>query len=179
VELATGVAGCYAGKLLADFGADVVKVEPPEGDVVRQWGPFPGDDPAEFVDEHSALHLHLNTNKRSIVADVAQPADRELIARLIARADIVLESFRPGLLSSVGLGWETLHARHPSLVLTSITPFGQDGPYADWLGAEGRVVDAVGVQLAALDALGQPLRRAHDLLPRGVYATALSVSQIM
>ena len=66
VELATGVAGCYLGKLLADFGADVVKVEPPEGDVVRRWGPFPGDDPAVEVPEQGALHLHLNTNKRSV-----------------------------------------------------------------------------------------------------------------
>jgi crotonobetainyl-CoA:carnitine CoA-transferase CaiB-like acyl-CoA transferase len=142
IELATGVAGAYAGKLLADFGADVVKVEPPGGDPLRWWGPFPGEDPGAAVvgpsgaPEVGGLHLHLNTNKRSIVADLDDGPDRDLLAALVAGADVVIESFPVGRLDAAGLGWEALHARHPALVLTSVTGFGQDGPYAGFRGSE-------------------------------------------
>jgi len=131
VEVTDGVAGAYAGRLLAVLGADVVKIEPPGGDVVRRWGPFPGEDPGEEIAEQSALHLHLNVDKRSIVADLSREDDRALAARLAVRADIVLESFAPGEAARVGLDAETLRAANPALVVTSITPFGQDGPYAE------------------------------------------------
>jgi crotonobetainyl-CoA:carnitine CoA-transferase CaiB-like acyl-CoA transferase len=151
VELATGVAGPYAGKLFADFGADVVKVEPPGGDPARRWGPFGGEDPgaasggaragAGLVPERRApedggLHLHLNTNKRSVVADLSRPGDREFVAGLLAHADVVIESAPPGTLDAAGLGWSVLQRRTPRLVLTSVTPFGQDGPYAGYRGSE-------------------------------------------
>ncbi|MDA3039038.1 MAG: CoA transferase [Actinomycetota bacterium] len=136
IELATGVAGCYVGKLLADLGADVVKVEPPDGDIVRRWGPFPGEDPAVEVREQGALHLHLNTNKRSVVVDLGADDDRALVAALASDADIVIESFTPGRLDALGLGWNTLRSANPALVLTSISPFGQDGPYAAYRGSE-------------------------------------------
>ncbi len=130
VELTDGVAGAYAGRLLALAGAEVIKVEPPQGDVVRHWGPFPGDDPGEVVAEQSALHLHLNTNKRSVVADLTQADGREFVAELAARADVVLDSFAPGRAPD-GLDAESLRATKPGLVVTSITDFGQDGPYAE------------------------------------------------
>ena len=138
VELTDGVAGAYAGRLMAVLGADVVKVEPPAGDVVRRWGPFPGDDPGEEVAEQSALHLHLGADKRSVVADLTTAEGAALVHRLIDTADIVLESFAPNTAASLGFDAASLRAENPGLVVTSITPFGHDGPYAEagYQGAE-------------------------------------------
>jgi CoA:oxalate CoA-transferase len=101
VEFGEGIPLGYCGKLLADLGADVVKVEPPEGDGTRRYGPFPrgGDGP-----DVSALHLHLNTNKRSVALDVDNGADRERLGRLMAAADLVIESTAPGTLDGWGIG---------------------------------------------------------------------------
>ena len=164
VELSTGVAGCYLGKLLADLGAEVIKVEPPGGDLVRHWGPFPGEDPTVEVVEQGALHLHLDTNKRSVIADLETEDDRALVAALASDAQIVIESFAPGRLDRWGLGWEALHAANPALVLTSISPFGQDGPYASYRGSEivsyamGGPMHATGV------AEREPLKLAGQLI---------------
>jgi len=138
LELATDIAGPFAGKLLADFGADVVKVEPPGGDPARLHGPFPLDaDGDEAPDpEQSALFLHLNANKRSVVADLDTPADQQLVADLAARSDVVIESFPPGYLDERGLGYENLTEATPNLVVTSVTPFGQTGPYAHYVAAD-------------------------------------------
>lgn len=137
LELATGISGPYLGKLFADHGADVVKVEPPGGDPARRHGPW-GNAAAPLGDsgggEHSPLFLHLNTNKRSVVADIgtAEPSADDLgfIRSLAATSDIVIEAFPPGHLDRIGLGYETLADLRPGIVLTSITPFGQSGPYA-------------------------------------------------
>ena len=100
IDLSRWVAGEYATKLFADFGADVVKVEKPEeGSLTRRWGPFPATWPHP---ERSALFLHLNTNKRSIALDLSDPADRAVLLDLVATADAVVESFRPGHLERVG-----------------------------------------------------------------------------
>jgi crotonobetainyl-CoA:carnitine CoA-transferase CaiB-like acyl-CoA transferase len=139
VELATGVAGPFTGKLFADFGAEVVKVEPSGGDPSRQRG----DDP-----EQSSLFLHLNTNKRSIVADPSTPDGAEIIRSLIGRSDLVIESFQPGQLERWGLGYELLQTVRPGIVLASVTGFGQDGPYAQWVGEE-IVYYAIGGPMAA------------------------------
>ena len=122
VELAEGIAGPYAGKLLADYGADVVKVEASEGDRTRHLGPFPdtGPDP-----EQSALFWHLNTNKRSVVAS----AGDDTVAALIAGADIVIQS-------EPVPDPATLRADHPNLVVLSVTSFGLEGPYAGYAGEE-------------------------------------------
>lgn len=133
LELATGIAGPYAGKLLADFGADVIKAEPPGGDESRQWGPFLGGLPDP---DRSALFLHLNTNKRAITIDPATSDGQQLVRQIIPMVDICIESFVPGSLAAWGLGIEALHELNPSLVLTSVTPFGQDGPYAAYRGSE-------------------------------------------
>ena len=166
VELTDGVAGAYAGRLFAVLGADVVKVEQPGGDVVRRMGPFPGEDPGEEIAEQSALHLHLNTDKRSIVADLTRAEDRALAASLAARADIVLESFAPGEAARLSLDAATLRAANPRLVVTSVTAFGQDGPYVEeeYRGAEivhyamGGPMHATGV------AEREPLKLAGDLV---------------
>ncbi len=143
LELTRGVAGPYAAKLLADQGADVIKLEPPSGDDSRAFGPFPND---EAHPERSGLFLHLNRNKKSIVVDPASPDGAEIIPRLATRAHIVLEDYPAGSADAWGWGWPTLQATNPALVLTSVTPFGQSGPYRDYRGSE-----------LTLQAMGGPL----------------------
>jgi crotonobetainyl-CoA:carnitine CoA-transferase CaiB-like acyl-CoA transferase len=151
LELAEGIAGPYAGKLLADYGADVTKLEPPGGDISRRLGPFQGGEPDP---ERSALFLHLNTNKRSAVADLATEAGRRLVLDLAGCSDVVVESLMPGVADSRGLGFEALRARNRRLVLLSVTSFGQTGPYASYKGSE-IVHYAVG---GPLSATGKPER---------------------
>jgi crotonobetainyl-CoA:carnitine CoA-transferase CaiB-like acyl-CoA transferase len=129
VDLSEGIAGPHCTKLLADFGARVVKVESLTGDPARAMGPFPGDQPDP---ECSGLFLHLNTNKESVALDLGRAEGVEVARRLVAGADVVVESSPPGRLAALGLGPEELLAERPALVVTSITPFGQTGPYRDW-----------------------------------------------
>jgi len=157
IDLSRWVAGEYATKLFADFGADVLKVEKPgEGSLTRRWGPFP-DDRVDL--ERSALFLHLNTNKRSIALDLTQAADREVLLALVETADALVESFRPGHLERWGLGPDVLRARNPRLVLTRISAFGQDGPYRD-REASGLILQAAGGPMNATGAADRaPLRK--------------------
>jgi crotonobetainyl-CoA:carnitine CoA-transferase CaiB-like acyl-CoA transferase len=129
LDLTDHVAGPYCSKLLGDFGARVVKVEPFGGDPTRRVGPYPGDEPHS---EKSGLFLHLNTNKESIVVDLDTRAGVEVVGRLAAQATVVVESRRPGDLAARGIGPDVLRAANSDLVVTSITPFGQTGPYRDW-----------------------------------------------
>src|SRR6188508_1854188 len=123
VELARILAGPWAGQVLADLGAEVVKVESPEGDDTRRWGPpFVGDDAAYF---HAT-----NRGKRSVVADFATEEGRALVLDLVREADVLIENFKLGGLAKYGLDYASLHAINPRLVYCSITGFGQDGPYA-------------------------------------------------
>ena len=133
LDLSREVAGAYATKLLADYGADVLKLEPPGGGPLRRFGPFPGDEPHP---ERSGLFLHLNTNKRSRVLDVTDPANAERVRALAAEADIVVEDFAPGDPASWGWGRDVLTAARDDLTLVSITPFGQTGPYRRYRGSE-------------------------------------------
>ena len=157
VELATGVEGPYAAKLLADLGAEVVKVEPPGGDPARRLGPFPEDveDP-----EQSALFLHLNTNKRSVVADVTTDAGRARVLALVARADVVIESSRPGAPDDLV---DALRAVRRDLVVCSVTPFGRTGPYAQ-LPAEELTMYAMGGPLQSCGlAEREPVKLGGDV----------------
>jgi crotonobetainyl-CoA:carnitine CoA-transferase CaiB-like acyl-CoA transferase len=132
VELSHSLSGAFCAKLLADQGADTLKVEPPgRGDPSRHEPPFIGGEPHP---ERSSLFLAFNTNKRSITLDVATPTGRAVLLRLIAERDILIESFAPGHLADLGLSYETLRRANPALVVTSITPFGQTGPYRDYRG---------------------------------------------
>ncbi len=124
VELAGGIPGPFAGKMLADFGAEVVKVEPPTGDPARRIGPFPDD--VEDV-EASATFLHCNTNKRSVVADVTTAEGRAFVLELARTADVVIESSVPGAPDDLV---DALKAVRSDLVVCSVTPFGRTGPYA-------------------------------------------------
>ena len=125
VELAGLVAGPYCGKLFADFGADVVKVEPPTGDPARRRPPFLDDVPGE---DRSGTYLYLNTNKRGVALDLDTEEDRERFRRLVAQADLLIEDRAPGELARLGLDYASLARINPGLVMTSVTPFGQFGP---------------------------------------------------
>ncbi len=122
------VAGPYCGRLLADLGADVIKVEPTTGDSARAYGPFAG---GEIHPERSALFIHLNTNKRGVTLDLETDEGSRAFREMAAAADVVIEDGVPGWLDSFGLGYEDLAKANPGLVMTSITAFGQTGPYRD------------------------------------------------
>jgi benzylsuccinate CoA-transferase BbsE subunit len=121
--------GVYCGKLLADMGADVIKIERPGGDATRDIPPFLGDRPDK---DGSLFFLYMNTSKRGVTLDVAKPEGRHLFRRLAATADLVVETFPPGHLDDLGLSYGALAEANPGLVLTSITGFGQTGPYRDF-----------------------------------------------
>ena len=125
----TDETGQPCGKLLADLGADVIKIEPPGGDPARRRGPFVDDEPDL---ERSLYWLAYNANKRSLTLDLGAATDRARFKRLAASADVVIESFAPGRLAALGLGYAALATINPGLVLVSISPFGQHGPYRDY-----------------------------------------------
>ncbi len=134
VELGQGVSAPFCARLLADYGAEVIKVEPPGGgDVARSWGPFPADEPHP---EKSGLFFSLNTNKRSVTLDPGSEHGRELLWKLLERADAFVENNPPARMREWGLDPASLRARFPKLLTVSITPFGQTGPYADWKGCD-------------------------------------------
>ena len=117
-----GEIGQYCTKLLADLGADVIKIEPPGGDPVRALPPFYHD---EADPQKSLYWLNLNTSKRSVTLDIEKPEGRKLFERLVATADIVVETADPGYMDGLGLGYEGLSKIKPDVILTSITGFGQ------------------------------------------------------
>ncbi len=138
----SGEMGMYCGKLLADLGADVIKIEPPGGDPARRLGPFYHDEPDA---EKSLSFFYLNTSKRGITLNLESSDGRELFRRLVKTADVVLESFPPGYLDAMDLGYEGLRRIRPDIILTSITGFGQCGPYAHY-----KAPDIVGVAMSGV-----------------------------
>src|SRR5574337_241593 len=149
VELARILAGPWIGQTLADLGADVIKVESPEGDDTRRWGP-------PFIDtegERAAAYFHCcNRGKRSIVADFSTRRGREIVRRLAARADVLVENFKVGGLKKCGLDYESLRESNPRLVYCSGTGFGQTGPYAQRAGYDFLVQGMSGY----MDITGEP-----------------------
>ena len=133
LDLTHHVAGPYCTKLLADFGADVIKIEPPGGDPARRLPPFAGDDPHP---ERSLLFSYLNTSKKSVTLNLKTPTGRFLLERLLANSDILLENFAPRVMPSLGIDYDALSAINPSLVMVSISNFGQTGPYRDYKAAD-------------------------------------------
>src|SRR4051812_40340736 len=122
VDLTRVLSGPYCTMLLADMGARVIKIEQPgKGDDTRAWGP-------PFLEGESAYFLSINRNKESVTLDFKHPDGRAALGRLIARADAVVENFRPGTLQKLGLDYESLARQHPRLVYCSISGFGQTGP---------------------------------------------------
>jgi len=134
LDLTWHIAGPYCTKLLADYGAEVIKVEKPgEGEPARRMGPFFKDDPHP---EKSGLFLHLNTNKKGITLNLKSAKGKKILKELAKDADILVESFRPHVMPSLGLDYETLEQINPKLLMTSISSFGQTGPYRDFKASE-------------------------------------------
>ncbi|MBW0158462.1 CaiB/BaiF CoA transferase family protein [Sedimentimonas flavescens] len=153
VELARILAGPWAGQILADLGADVIKVEAPEGDDTRRWGPpF-----IEHEGEKSAAYFHgANRGKRSVTADFRTPEGQEFVRRLVADADVLIENFKVGGLAKYGLDYESLRKVNPRLIYCSVTGFGQDGPYAHRAGYDYIIQGMSGLMSVTGPADGEP-----------------------
>lgn len=152
LDLSEAVAGPFCTKLLAGLGAEVIKVEKPgRGDIARRLGPFPHEMPNA---EQSALFLYLNTGKKSITLDIRNPTGSAILQRLLPTCDILVESFPAGHLDRLGLSYSHLEPCHPNLIYTSVTPFGQTGPYRDYKSSE-LINQAVG---AVMHTVGLPDR---------------------
>ncbi|WP_113169163.1 CaiB/BaiF CoA-transferase family protein [Agrobacterium sp. fls2-241-TYG-188a] len=158
IELARVLAGPWAGQMLADMGADVIKVESPDGgDDTRAWGP-------PFVeskdgDNLSAAYYHsTNRGKRSITVDLKTDEGRETVRRLVKTADVVIENFKRGGLEKYGLDYQSLRALNPKLIYCSITGFGQTGPYADFAGYDYIVQGMSGFMSITGEPDGQPMK---------------------
>ena len=178
IELARILAGPWAGQTLADLGADVIKVEAPEGDDTRQWGP-------PFVEregDRSAAYFHAtNRGKRSITCDFRTPEGQEVVRRLVADADVVIENFKVGGLAKYGLDWPSLQRVNPRLVYCSITGFGQTGPYAHRAGYDFIIQGMAGLMSVTGEADGQPQKvgvAVTDVFT-GVYAATAILAALV
>ena len=144
-----GPLSLHCTKLLADMGADVIKIESPSGDPSRRIPPFKDDTPHP---EKSLYFLHFNTNKRSITLDIEKPDGRALLLELCNKADVIIETFRPARAKELRLTYADLSAGNPGLIVASITPFGQNGPWKDY-----QANDMAGIALGNLLYLaGEP-----------------------
>lgn len=157
LEYGEGVAAPACAKYLADLGAEVIKVERPgRGDVARRIGPFYQDRPDP---ECSALFLYLNTNKLGVTLDPSTATGRELFLKLVSDSDALIENHPPGFMDSLGMGYSALKAINPMLVMTSITPFGQTGPYRDYKGSDLIAFHMGGVGMDTPDEVDDPSRQ--------------------
>ncbi len=177
LELGHQIAGPYCAKLLADLGADVIKLERPGGDSLRAWGPFPGDRPDP---DASGLFRYLNANKRGVVLDLKTPEGLEAAQRLAAEADLVVENYRPGTLETLGLSFEELRALNPRIALVRISNFGQAGPYRD-RPATDLVLQAAGGWVLSYDASGCEPVRVGGRMPEyvsGAFAACAALTAV-
>ena len=159
----------FCGRLLADYGADVVKVEPPSGDPSRTLGPYPGD---VSDGEQSLDFLFYNTNKRSITLDLDTDAGRGVFRRLAADADVIIESYDRHYLTDRGIGYDDLRGDNPGLVMASVTPFGSTGEWADYAGDDLVVMAASGYMQITGEPDEPPVRQGneHSHYPGAQYA---------
>ena len=163
LDLTQGAAGPFCTKQLAQFGADVIKIEPPEGDEARRAGPFAGD---RSHPETSALFLYLNAGKRSVVLDIRDEQGRAGLRRLTERAGALVESEGPGVLDGLGLSYESLAASNPRLVMLSMSPFGKTGPQRAWHGSDLVFQALCGPMYNLGDPEREPLKLAEN---QGLY----------
>ncbi|WGV15204.1 CaiB/BaiF CoA transferase family protein [Fuscovulum ytuae] len=178
IELARILAGPWAGQTLADLGADVIKVEAPEGDDTRRWGP-------PFIDrdgDRSAAYFHAtNRGKRSVICDFRTPEGQEMVRRLVADADVVIENFKVGGLAKYGLDWPSLQKLNPRLIYCSITGFGQTGPYAHRAGYDFIIQGMAGLMSVTGEPDGQPQKvgvAVTDVFT-GVYAATAILAALI
>jgi crotonobetainyl-CoA:carnitine CoA-transferase CaiB-like acyl-CoA transferase len=129
LDLSRALAGPFCAMILADLGAEVIKIEPsPAGEMVRKWGPF--------KDGESVYYLSIHRNKQSLALNFRDPRGLDLIRELAAKADILVENLKPGVMQEMGMSWESLRERNPRLIFASVTGFGRSGPYGDWPGVD-------------------------------------------
>ena len=173
LDLTQFLSGPYATQILADLGADIVKLEPPQGDPIRVV-------PPHFIGEDSVYFLCINRNKRCVAVDMKVDAGRELVKRLALSCDIVMENFRPGVLERLGLSGAALRKEKPSLIWCSISGFGQDGPYRN-KPAYDMIVQALsgGMSLTG-EAGGAPVRAGIPIgdLAAGLYASIATLAAL-
>ncbi len=154
LEFSDFISGPYCSKMMGDLGADVIKVERPGlGDTARRWGPFPGDIPHP---EKSGLFLFLNTNKSGITLNVASERGREISRRLVAWADVLIENIPRREMARLGFDFPSLKKLNPSLIMTSVSPFGRTGPYKDFKGS-----DLINSHMSS-EAFGNPTEGVDD-----------------
>jgi crotonobetainyl-CoA:carnitine CoA-transferase CaiB-like acyl-CoA transferase len=177
IELARILAGPWAGQTLSDLGADVIKVEAPEGDDTRRWGP-------PFIDredDRSAAYFHAtNRGKRSVTVDFRTPEGQEAVRKLVADADVVIENFKVGGLAKYGLDYASLAAVNPRLIYCSITGFGQTGPYAHRAGYDFIIQGMSGLMSVTGEPDGQPQKvgvAVTDIFT-GVYAATAILAAV-
>ena len=151
VELARVLAGPWCGMTLADLGAEVIKIEPPEGDDTRGWGP-------PFKDGMSAYFAGCNRNKRSIALDLRDPATRPALEALVRQADVVIENYRTGGAEKLGVDYEVLRTLNPRLIYCSISGYGRDGPQADRPGYDFAIQAEAGLMALTGPVDGEPFR---------------------
>lgn len=137
IDLSRVLGGPFATQLLADHGADVIKLEPPQGDEVRDWGP-------PFHEDDAAYFIGINRNKRSVGLDLSRPEGRDVLLSLLADADVLIENFKPGSMEAWGIGYEDLKERFPQLIYCKISGFGNDGPLGGFPGYDGIVAAMAG-----------------------------------
>lgn len=160
LDLGSGISAPWCTKILADYGAEVIKVETPgSGDSARRMGPFAGDDPDP---EKSLTFLYLNTNKKSVTLDPSSISGRNLFHRLVADADVLVENHPPTKAKELGLDYESLAKVNPGLVVTSISPFGQTGPYHDYQATDIVTYALSGLMYHSGDSDQPPLRNVLD-----------------
>src|SRR3982750_3455612 len=165
VDLSRVLAGPFCCMMLADHGADVIKVEPPGGDETRNYGP-------PFVDGTSTYYLNLNRNKRGMVLDLSTPEGQEIVRRLVQRSDVLVENFRTGTMERWGLSYEHLRSLNPRLVFASISGFGRAGPYAPVAGYDGALQAFGGFMSINGEDGGEPLKAGIAIadLTTGLFA---------
>ena len=169
LDLSRILAGPYCTMLLHELGARVIKVEPPQGDDARAYGPFRHGDSLYFA--------AINRGKESIALDLKNPADVAVFDRLLVGADVLVENFRPGTMEKLGLGWDTLHARHPGLIYAAASGFGHTGPWSE-RPAYDMIVQGLGGVMSVTGHPGQPPARigvSIGDLGAGIY-TALGIA---
>ncbi|MBK6980212.1 MAG: CoA transferase [Betaproteobacteria bacterium] len=172
VEFCQVAAGPFCGMLLADYGAEVVKVEPPEGDAMRQWPPLNGG--------YSENFASINRGKQSVALDLKKEVDRDFARALVLEADVLVENNRPGVMQRLGLGWDWFAARKPSLVYCSISAFGQSGPRAAEGGFDLTIQAASGVMSVTGEEGGAPVKCGVPVsdFAAGLYA-AFSIAALL
>lgn len=172
IELARILAGPWIGQTLADLGADVIKVESPQGDDTRRWGPpFVRD--ADGIERDAAYFHCCNRGKRSVTADLRSAQGADFVRRLVAGADVFIENFKVGDLARYGLDYASLKAINPRLVYCSVSGFGQDGPYAKRAGYDAMIQAMGGLMSVTGEAAGQPQKVGVAIgdLCAGLYGT--------